>query len=128
VKLTFSGGSTQTINSTATSGSFQGSGGNSGSMITKVKVTSWSNGGETFDFSSNTIFKNALGLNSVSYPYANGGSWDGYISYCTSGSSQNYDAGYQYKFGGMSLVNYWLDAYPANSQVPDLWKVRAEPE
>src|SRR6185295_4805596 len=38
------------------------------------------------------------------------------------------DAGYQYKFGGMSLLNYWFDYYPANGQVPDLWKVRAEPE
>jgi Mg-chelatase subunit ChlD len=27
----------------------------------------------------------------------------------------------------MNLVNYWLTNYPANSQVPDLWKCRAEP-
>jgi hypothetical protein len=127
VKLQFSSGGTQTITSSATTGTFQGS---SGNQITKVWVKSWGNGsnGESFDFSSNTIFKNALGLNNVTYPYSSGGSWDGYINYCTGSSGQNYDAGYRYKFGGMSLVNYWLDQYPANSQVPDLWKCRAEPE
>jgi hypothetical protein len=83
-----------------------------------------------FDFSTNTIFKTALGLNDVAYPYSNGGSWDGYINYCKSSSddNQNYNAGYRFKFGGMNLVNYWFDKYPGNNQVPDLWKCRAEPQ
>jgi hypothetical protein len=127
VKLTFSGGSTQTINSSATSGTFQGSGGNSGSKITKVTVKAGSNGGELFDFSTNSTFINALGLNNVAYPYG-GGSWNDYVSYCLSSSGQNNSAGYRYKFGGMSLVNYWLDKYPSNADFSDGWKVRAEPE
>jgi Flp pilus assembly protein TadG len=136
VKLQFSGGATQTLSTTASTGTFQGSGSNSGKQITNVWVKSWNNSahfgssGEPFDFSTTAAFKNALGLADVPYPYANGGSWDSYINYCKSSSSsnQNRKAGYQYKFGGMSLVNYWLDQYPANNQVPDLWKCRAEPE
>ncbi len=138
VKLTFSSGSTQTFTSFspsgATSGTFAGTGSNSGKRITNVSVKSWNNStvfgtnGEPFDFTSNTTFKNALGLNSVTYPYPNGGSWDGYINYCKSASNTNYDAGYQYKFGGMSLVSYWLENYPAYSDVPDLWKTRHEPQ
>lgn len=134
VCLEFSNGTTQSFNPSNTStGTFAGTGRNAGRRITKVWVNSWNNTrmfgsyGELFDFSTNTIFKKALGLDTVAYPYPNGGSWDGFISYCTSSSGQNYSAGYQYKFGGMNLMNYWLDKYPAYRQVPDLWKVRAEP-
>jgi len=129
VKMQFSSGSTQTITSSATSGTFQGSGGNSGKRITKVWVKSWSNGtnGELFDFSTNTGFINALGLNNVTYPYA-GGSWSDYIDYATGGSSNNTNAGYEYKFGGMNLVEYWLDWHPSNADWADGWKVRAEPQ
>jgi Flp pilus assembly protein TadG len=129
VKLQFSGGATQTIGSSATSGTFQGGGGNAGNTIDKVWVKSWSNGasGELFDFTTNTTFINALGLNNVSYPYA-GGSWSEYIDYATGGSSNNTTAGYQYKFGGMNLVEYWLDWHPSNADWADGWKVRAEPQ
>jgi Mg-chelatase subunit ChlD len=134
VRLQFSNGSTQSFSPSNTqTGTFAGTGGNANRRITKVWVKSWNNAatfgtnGELFDFSTNTIFKKALGLDTVAYPYPNGGSWDGYINYCTSSSGQNYSAGYQYKFGGMNLMNYWLEKYPAYSQVPDLWKVRAEP-
>jgi Flp pilus assembly protein TadG len=130
VKLQFTSGATQTIASGASTGTFQGSGGNSGAAISKVWVRSWNNGnpGELFDFSTNTIFKNALGLANVTYPYPNGGNWDEYINYVKRTGSDNDSAGYLYKFGGMNLVNYWLSYYPANNQVPDLWKCRAEPE
>lgn len=127
VKLTFSSGATQTITSSATSGTFQGSGSNAGAKITKATVKSWNNGGELFDFSVNSTFIKALGLDTVTYPYS-GGSWDDYVTYCLSSSSQNNTGGYRYKFGGMSLVNYWLDKYPSNAQWSDGWKVRAEPE
>jgi len=135
VKLQFSSGATQSFSpGSASTGTFAGTGANSGKTVTRVWVRSWNNAvqfgtsGEPFDFSSNTGFKNALGLTNVNYPYPNGGSWDGYINYVKASSGQNYDAGYRYKFGGMNLINYWLDQFPANSQVPDLWKVRAEPE
>jgi Flp pilus assembly protein TadG len=131
VRLQYSGGTTQTFSGlTAQTGTFQGG---SGQQISRVWVRSWNNAatfgtnGESFDFSTNTIFKSALGLNSVTYPYPNGGSWDGYINYCKSSSEKNATAGYRYKFGGMSLVSYWLEKYPSSSDVPDLWKCRAEP-
>lgn len=133
VRLQFSNGSTQSFSpSNTTTGTFAGTGGNAGRRITRVWVRSWNNSsafgsnGELFDFSVNSTFLKALGLDTVPYPYP-GGSWNDYINYCTSSSGQNYSAGYQYKFGGMNLMNYWLDKYPAYSQVPDLWKVRAEP-
>jgi len=126
VKLQFSDNSTQTIGSSATSGTFSGA---SGQTISKVWVKSWSNGasGELFDFTTNTTFINALGLNNVAYPYA-GGSWSDYIDYATGGSSNNTSAGYEYKFGGMNLVEYWLDWHPSSSEWADGWKVRAEPQ
>jgi Flp pilus assembly protein TadG len=130
VKLQFTDGATQTIASSATSGTFQGTSGNAGKQIDKVWVRSWNNGnpGELFDFTSNTTFKNALGLANVTYPYSNGGSWDSYINYCKSSSNGNNTAGYRFKFGGMSLMSYWLEGYPTYTKVPDLWKTRAEPE
>jgi Mg-chelatase subunit ChlD len=136
VKLTFSGGSTQTFTSFSPSGTqtgtFAGTSGNAGKRITKVQVRSWNNNntfgsdGESFDFAVNSTFKKALGLDTVAYPYS-GGSWDGYIDYCESSSNTNADAGYRFKFGGMSLVSYWFENYPSYSKNPDLWKTRAEP-
>jgi hypothetical protein len=136
VRLTFSDGTTQSFTSFspsgATSGTFAGTSGNSGKRITKVQVKSWNNGtvfgtnGEPFDFTLNSTFKKALGLDTVAYPYPSG-SWDGYIDYCESSSSTNASAGYRYKFGGMSLVSYWFEKYPTFTDVPDLWKTRAEP-
>lgn len=137
VKLEFNNGNQQSWSPSSTpTGTFQGTGGNAGQQVRKVWVRSWNNNnlfgsnGEFFDFTSsniNTTLKNALGLNTVTYPYSSGGSWDGYIDYCESSSNENATAGYRYKFGGMNLVNYWLDNYPENSKIPDLWKCRAEP-
>lgn len=138
VRLEFSNGATATTNpaNNTFSGTYQGSGSNSGKQITKVYVRSWGNTnkfgtsyGEYFNFTSNTIrttLKNALGLNSVTYPVS-GGSWDGYMDYCMSSSGQNADAGYRYKFGKISLMNYWLDQHASYAENPNLWKVRAEP-
>lgn len=137
VKLEFNNGAQQTWSPSNTkTGTFQGSGGNAGQQVRKVWVKSWQNAnqfgsnGEYFNFTSgsiNTTLKNALGLNTVTYPYSGSGSWDAYIDYCESSSSDNATAGYRYKFGGMNLLNYWFDSYPENSKIPDLWKCRAEP-
>jgi Flp pilus assembly protein TadG len=136
VKLEFSNGNTQSWNSaSALTGTYQGSGTNSGKQIRKVWVKSWNNAatfgtnGEYFNFTSsgiNSTLKTALGLSGVSYPYA-GGSWDGYIDWCESSSVQNDDAGYRYKFGYMNLIVYWLENYPEFNKCDDLWQVRAEP-
>ncbi|MEX2175494.1 MAG: vWA domain-containing protein, partial [Pirellulaceae bacterium] len=62
----------------------------------------------------------------VAYPYPSG-SWDAWIDWCESSSNQNKNAGYRYKFGAMNLIVWWLETRPGYSQVPDLWKTRAEP-
>lgn len=136
VKLEFSNGAQQSFSPGTQTGTFTGSGGNAGLQVRKVWVKSWNNAatfgtdGEYFNFTSsgiNTTLKNALGLNSVSYPYPGYGSWDAYIDHVESSSTSNATAGYRYKFGGMNLVEWWLDNYPRNAQTPDHWKCRAEP-
>lgn len=138
IRLEFSNGNTRTITPAANtfSGTYQGSGSDASRQISKVYVRSWGNQnkfgtsyGEYFNFTRNTIrttLKNALGLNTVTYPVP-GGSWDEYMDYCMSGSGQNYDAGYRYKFGKISLMNYWFDQRASSAENPNLWKVSAEP-
>ena len=99
--------------------------------IKEVTVYSGSNnGGDWYDFDSNVIdnvCEEALGLDNVPYPYASG-SWDSYIDWCQSSREQNDDyGGYRWKFGGMSLLVYWLQKKPANHQTSDLWKISAQP-
>jgi uncharacterized protein YegL len=67
----------------------------------------------------------SFGLDGVSYPYPQG-SWNDFIDYCRS-SSSNRDAGYYYQFGLLNLVNYWLERQPAAHQTPDLWKTSEQP-
>jgi Flp pilus assembly protein TadG len=137
VVLRFSNNATQTFSGLSSkTGTFKGSGGNNNRQITYAWVKSGNNlsglgpnYGEQFNFTSsnmNAMVKKAFGLNSVAYPYPSG-SWDTYIDYCESSSGQNKDAGYRYKYGYKSLVNYWLDQKPAYNQTPDLWKVSAQP-
>jgi Flp pilus assembly protein TadG len=141
VKIEFSNGAQQTWSPGGVSGTFTGSGSNVGKQVRKVWVRSGSNdvpfgsSGEYFNFTSgsiNTTIKNALGLNTVAYPYGSNGSWDAYIDYVESSNPEssgndNADAGYRYKFGGMNLVEWWLRKYPENAKTPDHWKCRAEP-
>lgn len=74
---------------------------------------------------NSTTLKNSLGLTNVAYPYPSG-SWNDYFSYVQNSSVLN-SAGYRKKYGYLTLVNYWLEKYPAASQVPDLWKTREQP-
>lgn len=132
VRMQFSNGNTQTINTSGTSGTYQGSGSNSGKEINYAWVLSGGNAGlssgnngEKFTF-TNTGVISALGLSNVSYPYPSG-SWSDFIDYCTGGSTDINNAGYTYKFGLMSWVNYIQDAQGAYSETPDLWKTRQQP-
>ncbi len=135
VRLEFSGGATQSLAGAGTTGTFQGTSSNATKQITKVWVKSWNNHvvypsyGEYFNFTSsnmNAMMKSALGLSSVTFPYPSG-SWDSWIDWCESSSNQNKNAGYRYKFGYHNFLVWRLEAYPGNSQTPDLWKARAEP-
>jgi hypothetical protein len=137
VKLEFNNGAQQTWSPSSTkTGTFAGSGGNAGQQVRKVWVKSWDNhlvfgsNGEYFDFTSggiNTTLKKALGINTVTYPYPNAGNWDWYLEWVKMADTENDDAGYRYKFGGLNLVEYWMNFFPENSKIPDLWKCRAEP-
>ncbi|WP_339910241.1 VWA domain-containing protein [Symmachiella dynata] len=82
--------------------------------------------GERFDFTTSAI-QEALGLSDVDYPFGSG-SWSSYFSYVQGNSALNqggYD--YRYKYGGLSMVNWWLGSKPAHNQTEDLWKASAQP-
>ncbi len=105
------------------------------SRILKAYVKSGSNAayfentngyGEPFEFTLPETFVGALELSSVPYPYPSG-SWVDYVNYVMTSGNANSNAGYQYKYGYMNLVNYWLERQPAHSQTPDLHLVTAQP-
>jgi hypothetical protein len=111
---------------------------NGSSQVTRVDVRSGYNGlphttsnyyNESILFDTTTRIRNharaSFGLDSVPYPYPSG-SWNSFIDYCRTNSA-NRDAGYRFQFGGMNLVNYWLEQQAAAHQTPDLWKVSAQP-
>jgi len=141
VVLRFSNGNTQTFNGlSASSGTFQGSSGNSGKLITKLWVKSGSNDsgdgpdyGEKFDFWDDDMMKKGLGLDGVAYPYESG-SWNNYLDYArdSNGSTSWYDkdvytAGYRRKFGMLTLINFWNRKKPRHHETHDLWKTRQYP-
>lgn len=132
VVLQFSDGTTQKFDGlSGTTGTFRGTGGNSNKRIDRLWVKSGCNEsgegpgyGERFEDTA-AVIKQAFGLSSVPYPYASG-SWDDYINYVKTNSNVR-GAGYCKKYGGMTLINYWLEKKPAASQTADLWKVSAQP-
>ena len=136
IVLQFSDGSVERFedfNDESTTGTFQGS---RNLPIYKVWVKSGTNDsgeghgyGEPFDFHPdvvNSTLITAWGLDDVPYP-GTSGSWESYFNYVRQESGQNSDAGYEWKFGAMNLINYWLDKKPMASQTPDLWKGSAQP-
>ncbi|MCX7426123.1 MAG: VWA domain-containing protein [Planctomycetia bacterium] len=81
---------------------------------------------QSISSTNNTTIKKTLGLDKVAYPYPSG-SWDNYIDYMKSSTEFPARAGYQKKYGFLTLINYWLEVKAAANQTPDLWKVRAQP-
>jgi len=71
------------------------------------------------------VLRQQLGLEGVPYPYPSG-SWDDYFRYVQTSSSVS-SAGYNKRYGYLTLVNYWLERQPMYSQTPDLWQVSAQP-
>lgn len=70
--------------------------------------------------------KTAFALNAVAYPYP-GGSWDGWVDYCTASSGQNSTAVYRYKFGYLNWVNYLLEQQESVAETPVLWQTSEQP-
>ena len=132
VKLFFPKGHTQMFTTSASSGTWEGSGELSGQRIKKVRVKI--NGqNETINFYNNNTLIRGLGLTNVNYPYASG-SWGDFVEYCRSHSSRmpwyDYDvhaAGYRSKFGILTLINFWNRYKPMNSETADLWQVSTQP-
>ncbi|MBI2825229.1 MAG: VWA domain-containing protein [Planctomycetia bacterium] len=130
VKLQFSNGATQTFsNPGGTTGTFKGTGSNSGRQIDAVYVKSGTNdnsGGSGEKFADDaTTLKTLFGLANVAYPYA-GDSWSNYISYVKSDTDVD-NAGYRKMYGYMTWVNYLQAQRSAYSQTPDLWKTHEQP-
>jgi hypothetical protein len=108
------------------SGTFSGTGDNSGKVITRCWIKSGTNSssdgpgyGEKFADNAAAV-KQTYGLDAISYPY-DSGSWDDFIDYCRNDSQVN-SAGYRHKYGKLSFVNYLLTQKPKKSQTADLWK------
>lgn len=123
--LSFSGGGSQTFSLSGSAATVGGTGSNNGRQITAVTVDYQSKKmTTTFTFDSNSL-KAALGLNSVPYPYP-GGSWDEFIYYSYA-APDHIAAGYKYKFGLESLINYWNAYRNLYSDTPVLWKTHQQP-
>ncbi|MEK6259928.1 MAG: vWA domain-containing protein [Planctomycetota bacterium] len=133
VRLQFSDGNTQnvTVSGGLLTGTYAGSGGNSGKTITKCWVKSGTNGsmssgnyGELFDFTVANI-KTALGLNGT-YPYS-GGSWSDYITKVQASSGDIKDAGYRDMYGYMTWIEYLQTQQESAAETADLWKTSEQP-
>jgi Flp pilus assembly protein TadG len=131
VELRFTSGSSQTKTGSGKTGTFSGNSSQSGSEITKIYVRSGGNyssnssgQGLAFDF-SNSGLMTAYGLTNNNYPVS-GGSWSDYIDYATDDNTLS-TWGYEYKLGGLSLLNYWFEYYPTYSSHKDLWKTHHYP-
>jgi hypothetical protein len=134
VKLSFSGGSTQTFNIanlTTTQGTYQGSGSNSGKQITQATVTVYKVGSTSqtvalspHQYNATTVL-NCFNLNSVSYPWAQG-SWSDYVSFVqTDGGLALYN--HNHLYGGKTFVCYLLKYRSNYYATKDLWKTRHYP-
>ena len=130
VKLKFSNDNIQTFSGlSGMTGTFQGSGSNGNKRINYVWVQSGTNAnlssegwGEKSLFTDNDI-KTHLGL--TTYPHPNG-SWLEFIDEVNTASSVN-TAGFRYKYGTMSLINYWMENYPSNADSPGMWVCSSQP-
>jgi hypothetical protein len=117
---------TTTYGTSKTASGTTGTFSNSGSTIAKVKITFADNTTETITADTAGL-KKAFGLTNVAYPYGSDGTtWDRYFSYAQTDGYIN-NAGYRWKFGCMTLINYWLEYQSSYSENPDLWKCRVEP-
>jgi hypothetical protein len=135
IQLSFTDGSTQTIDDNDNSETYSGTGGYSGRTLSQVRVRfsstykSWVSSptityqtvynDTTYQFDdTNTNVKSCFGLTNLAYPYPSG-TWDDYIDFVRTNSKLN-DKGYREKFGGLTFVNYILKNRSSNSQTPAL--------
>lgn len=75
--------------------------------------------------SSATAISAQFGLSSLTYPYANGGTWSDYVLYIESCSGA--DASFLHQYGYPSLMNYWQEKQFSYQQTPILWQTPEQP-
>ena len=80
--------------------------------------------GERFNFYDADLVTHLV-LNAVTYPYA-AGNWQHFVDYVNDDGNV-INAGFQYKYGTMCLINYWNEKYDAYSETSDLWKITTQP-
>ncbi|HEY1598984.1 MAG TPA: VWA domain-containing protein [Pirellulales bacterium] len=131
VKLQFTDGSTQTIKTSGTSGTFNGTGANASKIVETAWIKSGTNdsgnpagSGERFGTDSTTLMK-AFGLTNVTYPYS-GDSWANYFSYVQSDSYVQ-SAGYANMYGYMTWINYLQANQYQHNQTPILASTHEQP-
>lgn len=78
-----------------------------------------------FQFGNEQTVVEALGLDTVPYPYPRG-SWLDYADYVIHDSVIS-QAGYQRHYGYLTLINYWLHRQPGSTQTPGLWATSQQP-
>lgn len=133
VVLKFTNGSTQKFDGlSGKSGTFTGTGSNTGKRIATAWVKSGSNSsgdgpgyGERFDFTDTNI-KIALGLNVLNYPKLLG-SWQEYIDTVQASSGDIKDAGYRDMYGYLTWIEYLQTKREAAHETQDLWKTSEQP-
>ncbi|MHB8900352.1 MAG: vWA domain-containing protein [Thermoguttaceae bacterium] len=136
VVLEYSNGNRQKFDNlhVGKSGTFAGTGANSGKRITRCWVKSGSNAsgegvgyGERFEDSYHNI-KVAFDLYNTPYPYPSG-NWDAFIRHarCEDNLYDVRSAGLQYTYGGPTFVDYLLAKNKSFAQTPDLWKTPEYP-
>ncbi len=75
---------------------------------------------------NNSTILTKLGLQGVPYPYPSG-SWSDYFNYVKSSNGTPARVGYRYRYGYLTLINYWLERQPQHDQTPSLYSVSAQP-
>ena len=133
IYLSYTSGGGQYFNggSTGQTETFQGTGSYSGKMVSIAWA--YTNQWTSYRFYDTDTIEEALGLDTVPYPYPSG-SWSNYIDYCrdSTGSTSWYDyqihaCGFRRKFGMKTLVEFWVKKKKKFNQTPDLWKTRHYP-
>ncbi len=141
VILTFNNGATQTFTPSTPSGTWAGTGSNSGRQIARVSIRK-NTISELFNFYDDKHIRRGLGLTNVSYPWPSG-SWEAFFSMVRStqsgtASSTNLSAsplycpkiqqnGFRCKFGIMTLLNYQMRHNARYDQTPVWWRTRHYP-
>lgn len=120
VRLTFTNGLTENFYVNESSGTYSGTGSNSGKNISTVHVRyPGPNGNFQIPFSdSNSNVQEQFALDGLAYPFPSG-NWNEYIDYVRSSSNIN-RGGFREMYGGLTFAHFLLDKKNRHWQTPQL--------